>query len=58
MLFEGRASNWALTKLEIENLGMEVKFPARDDHGHDGDHDHDELMMMMVMKMIRILALA
>ena len=56
MLFEGRASNWALTKLEIENLGMEVKFPARDDHGHD--HDHDELMMMMVMKMMRILALA
>ena len=52
MLFEGRASNWALTKLEIENLGMEVKFPARDDHGHD------ELMMMMVMKMMRILALA
>ena len=50
MLFEGRASNWALTKLEIENLGMEVKFPARDDHGHD------ELMMMM--KMMRILALA
>ena len=56
MLFEGRASNWALTKLEIENLGMEVKFPARDDHGHDGDHDHDELMMTMVM--MRILALA
>ena len=24
MLFEGRASNWALTKLEIENLGIEV----------------------------------
>ena len=50
MLFEGRASNWALTKLEIENLGMEVKFPARD------DHDHDVLMMMM--EMMRILALA
>ena len=26
MLFEGRASNWALTKLEIENLGIEVLF--------------------------------
>ena len=26
MLFEGRASNWALTKLEIENLGIEVPF--------------------------------
>ena len=24
MLFEGRASNWALTKLEIVNLGIEV----------------------------------
>ena len=56
MLFEGRASNWALTKLEIENLGMEVKFPARDDHDHDGDRDHDVLMMMM--EMMRILALA
>ena len=56
MLFEGRASNWALTKLEIENLGMEVKFPARDDHGHYGGRDHDVLMMMM--EMMRILALA
>jgi len=26
MLFEGRASNWALTKLEIENLGIEGSF--------------------------------
>ena len=25
MLFEGRASNWALTKLEIEKLGIEAE---------------------------------
>merc|ERR1712107_125092 len=30
MLFEGRASNWALTKLEIENLGIEGSFISDD----------------------------
>jgi len=30
MLFEGRASNWALTKLEIENLGIEGGFISDD----------------------------
>ena len=41
MLFEGRASNWALTKLEIENLGIEVDYD--DDEGDDdGDNDDDD----------------
>ena len=40
MLFEGRASNWALTKLEIENLGIEVD--DDDDDDDDGDDDDDD----------------
>ena len=54
MLFEGRASNWALTKLEIVNLGIEVGGGDDDNdvsdddilhhhhHYHHHDHDHDQ----------------